>query len=101
MLKENLPNIKVFKMCSGEEIITKVSGVTDNEFIVENPLQLTPGPNGLQFAPYLLMAQQDKSFLLSRSAIAASANPSLEVENQYESVTTGIALPKKSSIITQ
>jgi hypothetical protein len=47
-----------------------------------------------------VMAEPGKQITLNRHLIVASTLPSADLEGQYESITTGIALPKKSSIIT-
>jgi hypothetical protein len=93
------PYIKVFKLSTGEEIISKVVSETNQSFIISKQLQMAMGQRGLQFAPALIMIDQDSELELIKDKIVMSGNPVPEIESQYESLTTGIALPAKSSII--
>jgi hypothetical protein len=101
MLKENKNSyIHVFKIATGEEIIARVVDENDQSYYVEKPLQMMIGPQGAQFAPFMFMARSDKTVNLNRSSIVADSSPAAELENQYLSAITGIALTQKSSIIT-
>ena len=94
------PYIGVFKLLTGEEIITTVVEDTSTAFVIKSPLCMVPTQKGFQFAPLLMMANSDKPIMLNKSSVVISTTPVTELEGQYESVTTGIALPQKSSIIT-
>lgn len=98
--KQTQPYIRVFKLSTGEEVITRVTGEDDKEFVVDKPLQMAMGQRGLQFAPFMMMADPDKKLGLRKDKIVADGDPAKEIESQYESITTGIALPQKGSIIT-
>ena len=63
-----------------------------------NSVELTE--KGIQFAPFMMMADPGKPFSLNKSNIVADATPVEKLLTQYESITTGIALPQKSKIIT-
>lgn len=101
MLKENTkyPLIKSFKMSTGEEIIARVTGETLGNYQIEKPMQLVMGPNGPQLAPAVLMFDQKKSLDLNKNLVLISGPTMPELEGQYESLVTGIALPQKGSII--
>jgi hypothetical protein len=94
------PYIRVFKLSTGEEIIARVVDEDRGEFIIEKPLQMAMGQRGLQFAPFMMMVDPDKNLGLKKDKVVADGPPVREIEGQYESITTGIALPTKSSIIT-
>jgi len=94
------PYIYTFKLSSGEEIIATVKDELSDGFLITKPLTLAMGPKGLQFAPFVMLADTDKAMKLSASLILCSGEAVPEFESQYESLTTGIALPQKSSIIT-
>lgn len=103
MLKEKsieVPYVRIFKLQTGEEIITKVVGVGNVNYLIEKPLQMVMGAGGLQFAPFMMMVEKDSKFPLRVDAVIADGPPEPSLESQYESITTGIALPKKSAIIT-
>ena len=97
--KQKTPYIRVFKLSTGEEIIARVISEDEKEFSIEKPLQMAMGQRGLQFAPFMMMVDPDKKLDLRKDKIVTDGPPLTEIESQYESITTGIALPQKSSII--
>src|ERR1035437_5241503 len=98
--QKDTPYIGVFKLSTGEEIIATVVENTTTSLIVKNPLCMVPTQKGFQFAPLMMMAEPGKNITLNLTTIVAATQPALELEGHYESVTTGIALPQKSKIIT-
>ena len=97
--QQDLPYIHVFKLSSGEEVIATVIEELTDSFRIKSPLQLTMGAQGLSFAPFSIMGDPQKSMLLNRSLVTVHVSPAPKIESQYQSITTGIALPEKSSII--
>lgn len=101
MLIENKePYIHVFKIATGEEIIARVVSSDEKSYSVEKPLQMMIGPQGAQFAPFMFMARHDKPVSINKSSVVADSSPTPDLESQYLSAITGIALTQKSSIIT-
>lgn len=93
MLIENKqPYIHVFKLTTGEEIIARVVASDDNYMQVEKPLQMMIGPKGPQFAPFMFMAHQDKPVSVNKTNVVAESSPANELEMQYLTAITGIAL---------
>lgn len=97
--KQTTPYIRIFKLVTGEEIITKVTGEDDKNYTIDKPLQMGMGQRGFQFAPVVIMMDPDRPLELPKDKIILQGPPVAEIESQYESMTTGIALPTKSSII--
>jgi len=100
MLKQKaqeLPHILVFKTQAGEEFVAKVVEETAEFFKVDKPLCLVNTDAGVRFAPFLMMSDPAKPITIPKPII--TAQPSEQVSGQYESITTGIALPQKSAII--
>jgi hypothetical protein len=98
--QKDTPYIGVFKLSTGEEVIASVVEETSAGYVIKNPLCMVPTQKGYQFAPLLMMADPSKPVTLNGSLVVATTQPVTELEGQYESLTTGIALPQKSSIIT-
>lgn len=96
--QQTLPYIAVFKLSSGEEFVCKVIDENAVSYTVMKPLTIGQTAKGVQFVPVLVLADQEKGIVLPKPIIRGEASP--ELESQYESITTGIALPQKSSIIT-
>lgn len=99
MLTQKTPYIGIFKIHTGEEFIASVTEETTSHYIIKNPLCLVPTEGGMQFAPLLMLGAPGKPVTLNKPVVAVTY-PQPDMEASYESVTTGIALPKKSSIIT-
>lgn len=99
MLKQRktVPYIAVFKLSSGEEFICKVVEETDSTYVVSNPLTLGQSAQGVQFMPIMMLADPDKNIEVPKPVIVGT--PQSNIESQYESLTSGIALPSKGSII--
>lgn len=96
--KTQCPYIGTFKLSSGEEFICKVVEETDTSYAVLKPLCLVSTQQGVQFAPLLLLGSPDERVHIPKPVIHSL--PAESQISQYESMTSGIALPKKSSIIT-
>lgn len=96
--QKELPYVAVFKLSSGEEFICKVVDETETSYSVTKPLSLGQTAKGVQFIPALMLADPEKPISIPKPVIHGEVPPDLE--SQYESITTGIALPKKSAIIT-
>lgn len=97
-LQKQMPYIAVLKLSSGEELVCKIVDEDTQSYTVTKPLTLGQTAKGVQFIPVLMLADPDKPVIIPKPLIVGSAPP--ELESQYESITTGIALPQKSSIIT-
>ena len=93
-----VPYIGVFKLPSGEEFIGRVTEDSVTHISVTKPLTVINTPNGPQFAPLMLMSDHEKPVAIPKPIIRAEAMDS--VVSQYESITSGIALPQKQSILT-
>jgi hypothetical protein len=98
--KKTTPFVAILKLTTGEEIIASIREVTDTEYMAKSPLQMVMSAQGAQFAPWMMMADPAKTVPIKRAYILAEAVANPGLESQYESITTGIALPQKSSIIT-
>lgn len=98
--KKKEPYVRVFRLATGEEIITKVVNETDTTYEVEKPLQLSMGDRGLQFSPISMMLDFEKTMMIAKSSVVFQGVASDKMAGGYESTTTGIVLPQKGSIIT-
>ncbi len=95
MLKQTqkFPYIGIFKISTGDEFIARVTEETMYGYSVEKPLCMVPTEQGLRFAPFLIMADQDKVINIPKPVITAEPAPQLKA--QYESAISGIALPAR------
>ena len=91
--KKDTPYIGVFKTQSGEEFIAKVVEETMIALTVKMPLCMIPTEQGMRFAPFLMMADPEKSLTIPKPII--SGLPAPKLEEQYEQATSSIALPRR------
>ena len=102
MLKNTSPQIKVFKLSTGEEIIVRIKEITahSNHYVVEKALQIAQVGNGISLVPYFFLIDQDSSWTLNRDLIIGEGEPGPKLRAEYESQITGVALPEQRKIIT-
>lgn len=91
--KKDTPYIGVFKTQSGEEFIAKVVEETMISLTVKMPLCMIPTEQGMRFAPFLMMADPEKSLTIPKPIISGA--PAAKLEEQYEQATSSIALPRR------
>jgi hypothetical protein len=77
--------IKVFKLISGEELISKCAGMDNNDYMLDSPasimMQKTEQGIGVGLAPYMPYATG--KIKLHAASIAASADVDIKMENEY------------------
>jgi hypothetical protein len=95
----SFPCVMVFKLSTGEEIIANVTEDKQSNYVVEKPLQMAMGQQGPQFAPFMMMADMDKVMPLNKALLVSYTDANPKIEEQYRTITSTIALPKKQSII--
>ncbi len=94
---KTVPYIGIFKLPSGEEFIATVVDDTATMLEVAKPLCIVPTDKGLDFAPFLFLADLDATVSIPKPIITGIPNP--KIEEQYKERTSAIVLPKQQSII--
>jgi hypothetical protein len=89
----------VFKLNSGEEIVTKVVEVTDSEIVIHDPLSVAPGPQGMGLIPSLFTADPKAETRLNKNSISIYALADATIKSKYIEATTGIVMPEKKLIL--
>jgi hypothetical protein len=85
-LKEE-DTVKVFKLTTGEEIVTRVAQVTDQFFVIEIPLEIryNSKEQRLFLSRWKMGSDYSKVMTLSGSAIVSVSGPEeIVLENYYE-----------------
>ena len=90
-------DIRVFKIATGEEVITRVTDETETAFICDRPrvVAIAPGPGGQMSVTLipLYASSQDGAGTIEKSMIVGSPNEiNKKLENGYIQQTTGMAL---------
>lgn len=97
LFEKNEPYISVFKTSAGEELVGKVVEETADAFLVEKARCLVVTPQGgVQFAPFLMMADSEKPIRIPKPVI--TAHPAESLRGSYEQSVSKIVLPPKGII---
>jgi len=98
----NLTNNEIYsiKLTSGEELVTKVLRVEDNEVVViQSPLSVAPGPQGFGLVTSLYTADPKSEARINSTGITIMAPTEATIRAKYIEATTGIKLPAEKKII--
>ena len=92
---------KVFtiKLNSGEELITKVVEITRDNIIIEEPVSIAPGQQGMQMIPSMFTADPKGKFTLNTNSISLYAETDDNIKMKYLEATTGIKVPEKKIVL--
>lgn len=88
-----------FKLNSGEELITKVTNIEGDYLIIEEPVSVAPGPQGMGLVPSMFTADPTGITKLNTNSIAVFAPTDDNVRIKYIEATTGIKIPEKKLIL--
>ena len=92
-------DVWTIKLNSGEELVTKVTDVTDTEITIHDPLSVAPGPQGVGLIPSLFTADPKGETRLNKSSVAIYALADITIKSKYIEATTGIVVPDKKLIL--
>ena len=81
-----------FKTVAGEEIIARLTQLSDAKIKVKTPLALTMTEKGLGLVPFTFTVSQDTELELNRTTIVFIAKTEKAMADQYIEKTTGIKL---------
>jgi hypothetical protein len=92
--------VYTFKLNSGEELIAKVVVVHgDSTVVIENPVSVAPGPQGMGLVPSMFTADPDAEIKLNTSSVSIYALTDENVRMKHIEATTGIKVPEKKLIL--
>jgi hypothetical protein len=95
-----LNKVYTFKLNSGEELIAKVVVVHgDHTVVIENPVSVAPGPQGMGLVPSMFTADPDAEIKLNTASVSIYALTDENVRMKYIEATTGIKVPEKKLIL--
>jgi hypothetical protein len=90
-------NVKVFRLNSGEEILSRFEE-TDTHWNLKDPAILVPLERGqIGLMPWLMYTKAAKGVQIPKSFVAFTIEPLDELKEQYDqSLNKGIVTPSKS-----
>jgi len=91
--------VYTFKLNSGEEMIAKVVDAGDGYALLQDPVSVAPGPQGMGLVPSMFTADPDKNPRLNMNCVAISSLTDESVRMKYIEATTGIKVPEKRILV--
>jgi hypothetical protein len=91
--------VYTFKLNSGEELIAKITLAGGEFLVIENPVSVAPGPQGLGLVPSMFTADPDAEIKLNSNSVSIYALTEDAVKMKYIEATTGIKIPEKKLIL--
>jgi hypothetical protein len=94
------PNqVYTFKMNSGEEMVAKVRHSGSDWIVLEEPVSIAPGPQGMGLVPSLFTADPKEEIRLNTNSVSLISKTDDSVKMKYLEATTGIKVPEKKLIL--
>jgi len=91
--------VYTFKLNSGEEMIAKVMDAGEGYAMLQDPVSVAPGPQGMGLVPSMFTADPDKNPRLNMNCVAISSLTDESVRMKYIEATTGIKVPEKRILV--
>ena len=91
--------VYTFKLNSGEEMIAKVVDAGEGYAMLQDPVSVAPGPQGMGLVPSMFTADPDKNPRLNMSCVAIHSLTDENVRMKYIEATTGIKVPEKKILV--
>lgn len=91
--------VYTFKLNSGEEMIAKVMETGEGYALLQDPVSVAPGPQGMGLVPSMFTADPDKNPRLNMNCVAIYSLTDENVRMKYIEATTGIRVPDKKIIM--
>ena len=91
--------VYTFKLNSGEEMVTKVKLAAADWIVIEDPVSIAPGPQGMGLVPSMFTADLGTEIKLNITSVAMYALTEDGVRMKYLEATTGIKVPEKKIVL--
>jgi hypothetical protein len=91
--------VYTFKMNSGEEMVAKVIQAGGDWILLEEPVSIAPGPQGMGLIPSLFTADPKAEIKLNTNSVSLVSETDDSVKMKYLEATTGIKVPDKKLIL--
>ena len=91
--------VYTFKLTNADEIVGKVVDITEDAYIVSQPLSAVPTEKGIQLIYTVFTGDPKENATINKTAVAMICQTRDEVCDHYLEATTGIKAVRKSSII--
>ena len=91
--------VYTFKLTNADEVVGKVVEITNEAYIVAQPLSAIPSEKGIQLIYTVFTGDPKENATLNKTAVAMICQTREEVGDHYLEATTGLKPVRKPSII--
>lgn len=98
-MKLTQDQIYSFKTNSGEEIVAKVTSVSEQTFTVTEPVAVAPSAQGMGLIPAMFTAGAGAEITVNKHSVAYFGLTDDTVKNKYIEATTGLKIPEKRLVL--
>jgi hypothetical protein len=92
--------VYTFKLTSGEELVARVqTDIEDGWITIENPVSVTPGPQGMALMPSTFTGDPGSDPQLNISNVTFFARTDNNVKTKYIEATTGLRVPERKLVL--
>jgi hypothetical protein len=91
--------VYTFKLTNADEIVAKVIEITEDGYILSQPLSAVPTEKGLQLIYTVFTGNPKENATINKTAVAMICQTREEVADHYLEATTGIKPVRNSKIL--
>ena len=91
--------VYTFKLTNADEVVAKVIDITDDFYVLAQPLSAVPTEKGLQLIYTVFTGNPKENATINKTAIAMICQTREEVADHYLEATTGIKPVRNSKIL--
>jgi len=91
--------VYTFKLTNADEIVGKIVDITNESYIVAQPLSAVPTEKGIQLIFTVFTGNPKENATINKTAIAMICQTREEVGDHYLEATTGIKPVRNSKIL--
>lgn len=91
--------VYTFKLTNADEIVAKVVEITEDGYILSQPLSAVPTEKGLQLIYTVFTGNPKENATINKTAVAMVCQTREEVADHYLEATTGIKPVRNNKIL--
>ena len=97
--KFSVGDITSFKLGNGDELIAKITDITDDAYILSRPCLVIPNQQGIGLMQAMFSVDPDGKIEVNRAHIMMQGETVEQLQNHYIKTTTGIEPITRGGII--
>ena len=98
-MQVEINKVYTFKLTNADEIVGKVVAITEDSYVIAQPLSAVPTEKGIQLIYTVFTGDPKENATINKTAVAMICQTREEVGDHYLEATTGIKPVRKPSII--